>query len=250
MARLLIVLCLTAVVAYSSAANRFDEYSRARESFIRDEANRALGAQLTLNSRETRLNNYLMKLKNQDIQNGLLDPTSFAPAQHFFEVVSKINGTNLFKIIKKMPKGGVLHIHDTALCNLDYFVQLTYWDNLWQLTNAQTGQPQFKFSRTQPAAGWVLVRDERNRRGSNVYDSELRWMLSMYNTNPLLEDRDINSIWARFMEIFGMTDGVMMYKDAWRAYYLEALRQFEADGVNYLEIRSVLPTVSEGDGVT
>lgn len=227
----------------------FEDFQRKRDAFIEEEFNRGLGSSLVLSAKETQLNEHVMKLKEQEINRGMLDPTKFIPAHHFFEVVDQINESELFHIIQAMPKGGVLHAHDTALCNLDFIVQLTYWDHLWQMTDPESQRPRFKFSRTRPETGedhqWTTVKKERERRGHKAYDAELRKQISLYTENPTTEARDVNAMWAKFMEIFAMTDGILMYKDAWEAYYLQALTEFAADEVNYLEIRSTLPEVSE-----
>lgn len=232
----------------------FEEYKRERNEFIEREDARGLGADLVLNEKEQRLNKHVMKLKIEAIQNGMLHPAKFTPAQHFFEVMEEINGTELFQILRKMPKGGALHIHDTAVCNLDFIVQLTYWDHLWQLTNPETKRPKFRFSRGQPAAEdgleWQQVRTERKRRGAEAYDAELREQVSLFTRHPNTEARDVDSMWVRFMEIFSMTDGILLYKDAWEAYFLQALTEFGADQVDYLEVRSTLPKVSEAKSLS
>lgn len=235
---------------FSMAEDRptFQEFQKQRDDFLKDEFNRGLGADLVLNKKEQQLSDHVMKLKDDAIKTGLLDPSKFIPSQHFFNVVQEINGTELFKIIRQLPKGGALHIHDTAVCNLDFIVQLTYWDHLWQLTDPETNRARFRFSRAQPKSEdgleWEQVRKERKRRGSAVYDAELRKQISLYTKNADNEDKDVNSMWVRFMEIFAMTDGILLYKDAWEAYFLQALKEFDADQVNYLEVRSTLPKVS------
>lgn len=249
MAKISALLCCLGLIAgtvqsASVSSNSFANYLKRRDAFFEDEFSRGLGASLRLDAKESRLNAYVMQLKERELTNGLSDPTTFTPAFHFFEVVDQINESELFHLLRKMPKGGVLHAHDTALCNLDFFVQLTYWDHLWQVTDSATGIPQFRFSRTQPAEQWTLVRAERESRGAQAYDTELRRMASLYSENPLTDNRDVNAIWGRFMEIFGLTDGIMMYRDAWEAYYLQALKEFSADQVDYLELRSTLPQVS------
>lgn len=230
------------------------DFQKERDVFIEEEFKRGLGADLVLNPKESQLNEHVIKLKQAEIKNGLSDPANFIPAQHFFDVLEKINDSQLFKIISKMPKGGVLHAHDTALCNLDFIVQLTYWDHLWQLTDPVTQRARFQFSRSKPVADtedeeWKQVRKERKRRGPEVYDAELRRQISLFTKSPNTEARDVNAMWVRFMEIFAMTDGILLYKDAWEAYFMQALKEFSADEVNYLEIRSTLPKVSEDFGM-
>lgn len=126
-------------------------------------------------------------------------------------------------------------------------MKLTYWSDLWQTVDSKTKYPVYKFARTAPSDGgrkWRPVAEERERVGAVLYDTELRKSMSLFNDNPLNKYRDVDSIWERFMEIFGIIDGIVQYKDAWAAYYKQALKEFFEDGVQYLEIRSVLPKVS------
>ena len=241
---------LSTVMDQQQAAAVSGDFQRKRDAFIEEEFQRGIGSSLVLNQKESLLNEHIMKLKEKELREGLVDPTKFLPARHFFESLDKINESPLFHIISHMPKGGVLHAHDTALCNLDFIIQLTYWDNLWQQTDPQTKRPVFRFSRKQPVGEgdknleWVLVKKERQRVGQEDYDAELRKMISLYNESPETELKDVNSIWVKFMEIFSILDGILMYKDAWEAYYLQALKEFSSDEVNYLELRSILPQVS------
>lgn len=236
------------LITMDERSGKFEDFQKKRDAFIQDEFSRGLGSSLVLNEKEALLNGYIMKLKQHEIDQGVLDPTKFIPAHHFFEVLDKINDSELFQIIQKMPKGGVLHAHDTALCNLDFIVQLTYWDHLWQTTDPESQRPRFKFSRNKPVTAdnleWQLVKTVREARGQGAYDSELRKLVSLYNENPVTEARDVNAMWVKFMEIFAMSDGLLMYKDAWEAYFLQALKEFSADQVSYLEVRSTLPKVS------
>ena len=54
-----------------------------------------------------------------------------------------------------------------------------------------------------------------------------------------------NVIWKKFGSIFTALEGLLTYAEAFKAYYLEALNEFYKDNVQYLEIRALLPEVSE-----
>lgn len=226
------------------------QFRKTRDDFIEKEINRGLGATLTLSGKEELLNTYLMKAKDQELAKGLENCTDFLPARHLFEVLPEIEKSTVFQILRKMPKAGVLHAHDTSICSLDYVVGLTYWPHLWQCDSA-SGFPQFKFSRTEPQTGadqqWRLVKEVREQVGSQTYDAKLRKMMSLYSNNPITENRDIDSIWNRFMQIFGILDGIVTYKPVWEDYYRQALEEFYEDGVQYLELRSLLPPVRQSD---
>jgi len=50
------------------------------------------------------------------------------------------------------------------------------------------------------------------------------------------------------MGIFNLLDGLLQYAPLWGDYYYNALKEFYADGVQYLEVRSVLPELYCLDG--
>jgi len=52
-----------------------------------------------------------------------------------------------------------------------------------------------------------------------------------------------NVIWSRFMNAFTSTFDLLTYAPVFKAYFYEALQQFHDDGVQYMELRSVFPTV-------
>lgn len=60
--------------AQSTQSNAISKYLKSRSDFIKDETRLGLGGKLILNPKETRLNNFIMKLKAQDIQKGLFNP--------------------------------------------------------------------------------------------------------------------------------------------------------------------------------
>lgn len=61
----------------------------------------------------------------------MLNPQSYAPAMHFFHAKPLIDKDPIFEIIQKLPKGAVLHLHNTAAVSSDWVVKnLTYRDDM------------------------------------------------------------------------------------------------------------------------
>lgn len=259
----------------------FEEFKHKRNTVINNEQNSSFGSGMKLNAKEQMANEIIRIAKNDELQSGFLNPYMFNPARHIFEVLNHIKQSNLFQIIQMMPKGGVLHIHEMAMCSTDYLVSLTYWPNLWQRTSNKTENnriEEFRFARTQPPSTssssssssashsnkkikqknpestesdsnvdsiWRLVRDVRAEMGASVYDEHVRTMFTLYdkNTNPWAQYRDINEIWDRFLVIFDNVKKILTYLPVRRAYIYRVLRELYEDGVQYVEIRSSLPTV-------
>ncbi|GAB0096220.1 Adenosine deaminase [Sergentomyia squamirostris] len=226
----------------------YTQYLDQRSDYFKFDDESSVGSDISLSANEKIVNKHLMKLKNAEIEKGIQDPASFIPWNHFFNVLDRINSSELYKIIQKMPKGGILHAHDTALCSTDYVISLTYKENLWQCKNTKTKSLEFKFSREAPASvdnkKWTRVADVRAEMGEEIYNSQLRSHFSLYNTDPINHNRDMNSIWNQFMDIFGASDGLLMYAPVWREYYKRFLTEMMNDGVQYLELRGTLPTVN------
>ncbi|XP_052895431.1 adenosine deaminase 2-like [Anopheles moucheti] len=238
------------------ARHSYDEFCRLREEFFAQEQNRGLGADLVLSDDEQRLNRYVMHLKQQELAKGVENPYELVSARHFFEMVERINESPLFKLIQQMPKGGVLHAHDTAIGSTELIVRATRHEHLWQSGNIpQTDRdpmPVYKFSRTKPTAegDWRLVVDIRTALGNEAYDDAIRKMFTLYTKDPLNAHRDINDVWRKFMALFICFEPMVTYRPVWEEYFYGCLGELLADNVTYLEFRGLLPPVYDLDDRT
>lgn len=225
------------------------EYDALRKNFFLEQQNRYLGSDLTLSPQEERVNEIIMKLKRSELSDGFANPANFSGAVHIFKSFDRIDNSSLFKILKKMPKGGVLHAHDTALLSTDKIIEFTYRDHLWMHGDLGSTEspPKFIFALDKPVAEngleWSRVADKRLALTAKVFDEKLRNTLSLYSPDSQIEHRDINYVWSRFKSIFGILGGIVCYDEVWKAYYHQALQEFLDDGVQYLEFRGLLPTV-------
>ncbi|XP_049295380.1 adenosine deaminase AGSA-like [Anopheles funestus] len=230
-----------------------EEYHYQRALLAEQEAQEAFGADIVLTTNESIVNNHLMDLKVDELEKGYINPYNFTPARHFFEVLDQINASPLFQFIREMPKGAVLHAHDTALASTEVIVNVTYFPNLWQRGNITDKHDlEFRFSQAKPIGsdGWETVHTIRNRMGAAQYDEEIRRLFSLYDADPLHTYRSINDVWDRFSQIFLALEPIVTYKPVWEHYFREALREFREDNVMYLEFRGLLPTLYDLNGNT
>ncbi|XP_017863453.1 PREDICTED: adenosine deaminase CECR1 [Drosophila arizonae] len=229
-----------------------ETYKTVRNAFFNYEESRALGNDLELSSRELQANGTIMKAKLTEYREGLITPYLFKPSQHIFNVLAAIDKTDLFQILKRMPKGGVLHAHDTALCSTKSIIELTYYDHLWICQQAgDLSAAALRFAKAKPDAltdpncDWSLLSEVRKQYGADKVDEYLAERLTLY---PTTDFQDINAAWTRFTQIFQLLDGLLMYAPVWSDYYYKALQEFYADGVQYLEFRTTLPTLYDMEG--
>lgn len=207
-----------------------------------------------LSDREQLANEIVMAAKQVELLAGHENPHTFAPSQHFFDVMDQIRDSKIYKILRKMPKGGILHAHDTAIASVDFLVSVTYREHLWQGKDTGSGEiVDFKFSRESPGhlkshLNWTLVATERTNQGRERYDAYVRSLFTLRTANPRDTYRDINAVWNKFMNLFMLVGPLVTFAPVWRDYYRQTLRESFEDNVQYLEFRGLLPDLYDLDG--
>lgn len=237
--RLILVSCIAINVLCSSNFDNTEQYIKARNELIEDDKARSLGYDIVLSDKELKANEIIMAIKTEELDRGFEDPDNLTAAHHYFKRINQISQSKLFKVLKKMPKGGVLHSHDGGLVTSQFFVDVTYYDNLWQC-DVEMGAKKFKFSLEKPTTGtceWLLVKDERNRLGNRTYDAEVIQQFEFYTENPYTDYPNNNVAWVKFFKILDASGGLISYRPVWEEYFKSALNNYFADGVQYLEIR-------------
>ncbi|XP_054736279.1 adenosine deaminase 2-A-like [Anastrepha obliqua] len=230
-----------------------EAYDTERSQFFRYEESKGVGAEIELNDRELLANQIIMAAKTYEYEEGLATPHLFKPSKHFFSVLEEISKTPLFTYLQAMPKGGVLHAHDTALCSTDFLIELTYRENLWICERSGALEAvSMIFANEKPTltlesanCTWTLLEEMRDRKGASAVDDYLRERFTLYPKEKFLDN---NEAWENFMEIFSLLEGLVTYAPVWADYYYNALKEFRADGVQYLEFRSTLPKLYDLEG--
>lgn len=225
--------------------------SRRRHDFLSDERNRALGSRLLLSKSEQKANKYLMKLKFEILQKGFVDPLNFSPARNFLLAKDNIKQCPLFRLLRRMPKGAVLHGHDVALASKDFVLyNLTYRDNVYaKIDKSNDKLLELRFSARKPGeckgCRWRNLNYLRKKYSTNLVDA---WLEPQLSLNPDDAGLDVNSIWNRFMEQFGRLTPLITYKQAWKDYFYQTLLEFHEDNISYLEFRGLLNDVYDLSG--
>jgi len=104
------VLCVLVVLfAVSYCVNMFkinkDEYLSLRNNILHKEYEMRTGGKIKLSDAERRVNDTLMKLKAKELDIARTNTTNFPPAVHFFRAKALIDKSEVFNIIRNMPKG-------------------------------------------------------------------------------------------------------------------------------------------------
>ncbi|KAH8299807.1 hypothetical protein KR044_006002, partial [Drosophila immigrans] len=221
-----------------------EAYRKLREILCKFEQGSILGNNIQLTNKEIKVNDIIMCLKMDEYNRGVEDPNQFVPGYHIFKKLNVIEKSPLFQLIRKMPKGGALKTHDSSLCSTKFLVDLTYRKHLWACTIHDGCRiVEFTFSKDKPkkisheGGQWQTMDEIRERRGEENVNKSLKMLFSMY---PLSNVRTNDKAWDHMMSIFRMVEGMLKYYPIWGEYYFNALKEFNDDGVQYVEVRSPL----------
>ena len=104
----MIVLTLALILALLRRINMLpirDEYLEIREKLLGKEYQMQIGGRMNLSDAELRVNALLMDFKRKELEIARRNVSNFPPAVHFFRAKELIDESEVFKIIRSIPKG-------------------------------------------------------------------------------------------------------------------------------------------------
>ncbi|RZC40860.1 A deaminase domain containing protein [Asbolus verrucosus] len=214
---------------------------------LSSDSSQMIGSSIVLSDKEQQVNDLLMNYKLKEYDEGFNNPGNFLPAVNFFKSKSKIEQSEVFNFIRKLPKGASLHSHDTASVSSEFLYNLTYSDNLYGcVTNERLQFHFFSESMVDNVCKWKLV--EQLRQENSSFDDFLKTQLTIIVDDPVKVYPSINDVWSRFMQTFSTLSGLLTYRPVFQSYFYQALKELYEDNVMYLEFRGTLPDVYELNG--
>lgn len=226
-----------------------------REQLLAQERMMRLGGQLVLSRTEELANAKLMALKSAEVERAA-STSSFLPSMHFFQARRLMEQSQVFHILRRMPKGAALHLHDFGILNMDWLVKNVTYRPHCHFCVTPNGTFNFIFAHPDPptpvpgkCSQWILLAD--HRRGlQNVteFDHRLLQAFTLVTEDPEGTYKDQDAVWSKFETIFLTISGLVHYAPVFKDYVLQALLELHQDRVLYLELRAMLFPVYELDG--
>ncbi|CAE6417709.1 unnamed protein product [Rhizoctonia solani] len=255
-----------------------EEYHQQRADLIAEE--RALrfdaGRLHNATSRETRAAEIVDALRRREEASVWRADPNKEPGMPFLWAKDTIAQTELFKLIKKMPKGGLLHAHLDAMCDASFLLKLAldYPIIHIQTTAAVNGSlpyplPTFKpltraevsqasnnavpTSQEYAPGSWVAIHRARDGfpeqlGGQEGFDKWILGALTINAEESYVQYNTSAKIWEKFGTTFATGAGILRYEPIWRRYVDQLLMSQIDDGISYVEIRlsfdPTLPVIS------
>jgi adenosine deaminase CECR1 len=165
---------------------------------------------------------------------------SFPGSRPFYDAKPAIARSDVFRLLRRMPKGAALHIHSTAAGRIEWIVFnacyrpgcYVYWpvEDPGPLASPLKGQLGFYQPGKAPAGFRPIADVRRTVRG---FDQQLLALLTIG-----LEDETVPDIWAEFGACFSRLGYLISYEPVFRDYLVDAFKTLADDGVDYVELRT------------
>lgn len=198
--------------------------------------------EIVLNTKltELRANMYNELISSERTGNASPYPTS----QPFYKVKGLYERSGFWKIFRKMPKMGLLHMHTSASVSPEWIINELVED-------ADNGHAKY-------GKAYVILGDDPKTRGKLTFEQPSGMPYDVLSRRLLYTDNDgrlgrelpdllsfrsdrINSIdyiWDEFNTIFSKTGDLLDNPEFYLAYYTEAFKNLVDDNIEYLELRS------------
>ncbi|KIW43834.1 uncharacterized protein PV06_04896 [Exophiala oligosperma] len=194
------------------------------------------------------------------------------PGMMFTLARDRIEKTDLWKIIEKMPKGALLHAHLEAMIDIDWLVDqalaekgfcILAPEGLCDTKKRETSFLEFRYyddtelQKIKSAAGagggaasiWTSGYRARTpvpiREAQRTFPDDdttfKKWLASrcmITAEESLCHHHGLNAIWKKFQSTFLVIGGMLFYEPIFRKAIQRLLGQLAADGITYVELRT------------
>jgi adenosine deaminase CECR1 len=212
-------------------------YGEARARLIGQERALRLGASLVLTAAEEAANQRLLALKQTELNRTRL---YFPAARSFLEnkVKQLIAESPVFEVMRRMPKGGVLHSHGAAGGDFRWLIATaTYRPDAYIYTGSAppVERGTMRIAKDPPGDGWRPITELRAAAAdAKAFDEDLFRSITLGE-----EDRDSPDIWMEFSRCFQRFTGLLFGdRTVLDAYWRRQLNALIDENIQYLETRN------------
>ena len=147
---------------------------------------------------------------------------------NFYHIESALRNTELFKFLRRMPKGAHLHVHNTASVSNTFLKHevLTNPKIHYNPSTRKLSAKSHKDSGKQPASVYFQESAERMQELDNVI-----------SLNEVIGTGSSNDVWKHFMHLFLAQGNVVNHIEVFERYMKESFRTMREDGLQRVEYK-------------
>lgn len=235
--------------------NRYDNYESEKDKLeVREDAKwfyKRLGIQV-MSAKEKDLKKYADDLREAVKRKALNGQEGYPAASPFYK--NKQPGDEagrLLEIFRKMPKGGLLHVHSAAALSTDLFFELLkvwaergrtepeLYPEILVVTDCRGNKAQYRngtllFAYQVPA---LLDMELVPLRDKLEDDKFMSWL---YHKLSISDDKTMQrtDIWKGFNHIFARIDNLFTNRHFYVLYHMAFFTECSGDNIDYVEMRS------------
>ncbi|KAI9817197.1 MAG: hypothetical protein M1827_001309 [Pycnora praestabilis] len=189
---------------------------------------------------------------------------NFYPGMMFSLAKERMQGTRLWKIVRKMPKGSLLHAHFDATVDVNWLIekafstngmhiystaplssaadlanasfQLTYRSSLKETSVASIWTEAYRSSTIVPLAE---AADSFPNGGRSGFVSWLKDRCTITSEESIEHHHGVNAIWQKFMSTFPILGSIIYYEPIFRASVQRVCQELLDDGVRWVDWRAM-----------
>lgn len=188
------------------------------------------------------------------------NPGNVFPGMMFSLAKERMEQTKLWHIIRRMPKGALLHAHFDAMVDLDFlFKKLLETPGMCIACECDLSSPEmlekgnimFRYRKAEGTRSsiWtasyennafvsvVRAADDFPQGGRAGFLKWLRWRLTITHNESLQHHLGVDMVWKKFTTTFGILGGIIFYEPIFRPFVQRMLRLLLADGIKWVDLR-------------
>lgn len=219
-------------------------YLKERRELIAKDAQLSFSHNIRLNENELKLENYLQTFCYH-YWNHFLESNLFPPSKNFCEAKGSIENTLLYRILRRMPKGGILHIHTDSTGDPTWLVKRAISEEnsyiYMQEDDAELIGTMRIFKKNGVPQGYKSMRELAALDTNFV--SKVVGMITMNST-----DTESVNPWIKFNKCFARIEHLLYYEPIFRDYYKHALETIGEDNILFIELRTSLDPLVDANG--
>lgn len=194
---------------------------------------------------------------------------SIFPGMMFMLAKDRMESTNLWKIVRRMPKGCLLHSHMDAMVSFDYILDVLLKTPGMHVSSdrplnskvaLESAAVNFRYKAKERTEGslwegsykpetFILLTKAADEFPDDGRQGFLRWLKSrctLSTTDSHEQHHGIDAIWRKFAKCFVVVATIIHYEPIFRAFLQHLMSQLKSDGVNWVELRYVSGAIAFG----